>query len=155
LWCVSLDTNNIRKAAVKDFPELKGLVKELYETLENKEDMAVLLNQNKYIEILNDPNIEVLVAELDNTVVGYITLNFNRSLLNSGTTVIIHELVVTSELRNKGVGKELVNEAIERSKQLGCTEIGVGTEFTNEHARKFYKDCGFDELGVIFEKHLS
>ena len=49
---------------------------------------------------------------------------------------------------------KLINTAVKKCKYLGCSEIGVGTEFGNLYAREFYKACGFEEVGVIFEKIL-
>jgi ribosomal protein S18 acetylase RimI-like enzyme len=67
---------------------------------------------------------------------------------------LIDELVVASSFRDKGVGRELLDAAVEKCKQLGCSEVEVSTEFTNTKAKEFYKRCGFEERGVILEKDL-
>ena len=63
--------------------------------------------------------------------------------------------MVTKEHRGKGIGTLLVHYAIEISQHIGCSEIGVGTEYTNTQAREFYKHQGFKEVGVIFEMILE
>jgi len=150
-----LNKVHIRKANKSDYPMIKELVKELYATLDVKDGMDELLRRDKFEDILDDPKIEVLVAELNGLVIGYLTLNINKALLDSGSTAIIDELIVTNKYHGKGIGKKLVIAAIKTCKGLGCSEVGVGTEFSNQKAIKFYKDCGFTEIGVIFEKILK
>ena len=144
----------IRLAKKSDYEPLKGLVKELYETLDVKDGMDDELTQHKFEDILDENKIDVLVADVNDVVVGYLTLNFNKALLDLGSTAIIDELIVSKAYRGKGIGKKLIDTAVKKSKYLGCSEIGVGTEFGNSYAREFYKACGFEEVGVIFEKVL-
>jgi len=144
----------IRTATKSDYQIIKKLVKELYDTLDEKIGMVEHLPLKKFEDILNEPKIEILVADADNKVVGYLTINYNKSLLDVGATAIIDELIVTKAYQKRGIGKQLVNSAIKYATRHGCSEIGVGTESNNTLAKGFYKACGFKEIGVIFEKHL-
>jgi deoxycytidylate deaminase len=38
--------------------------------------------------------------------------------------------------------------------RLGCVELEVSTEKTNAAARRFYRQCGFDEDAVLLEMAL-
>jgi len=134
---------------------IKPLVEELYNTLEYQEGMDEELDQAKFANILNEPNIIIFVAEAAGVLIGYLTLGINKSLLDVGPTAIIEELMVTEDHRKKGVGKKLVEVAIDKCKQLACSEIGVGTESSNKKAKTFYSNIGFKEIGVIFEKILE
>lgn len=145
----------IRGAEESDYENIKELVKELYDYLDIKDGMDEELDKEKFEDILDDSKISVLVAERGKTIIGYLTLNFNKSLLDSGATAIIDELMVTKEHRGSGVGTLLVHYAIEICQHTGCSEIGVGTEYTNAQAREFYKRQGFKEVGVIFEMVLK
>jgi len=49
----------------------------------------------------------------------------------------------------------LLITAIEKCKQFGCCEVEVSTETENTKAREFYKKCGFEEVGVLFEVDLK
>jgi len=57
----------------------------------------------------------------------------------------IHELVILPEYRNKGIGKALVQKAIEyfKSRGLDTAELWVGDK--NTQALEFYKSLGFEE----------
>ena len=144
----------IRKASDSDYSEIKKLVKQLYDNLEVKDGKEKVLSFKKFSNLINDHSIMILVAKINSNTLGYLTLNFNKTLLDIGISAIIDELVIDTDFRGKGLGKRLVAEAVKNAKELGCSEIGVGTEIENTDARDFYKSCGFDEIGVIFEKHL-
>jgi GNAT superfamily N-acetyltransferase len=74
--------------------------------------------------------------------------------LHSGFSGLIDELIIAKSHRGKGIGKQLLSSAIEKSRQLGCCEVEVSTEKTNIKAREFYRQCGFIERGVFFEMDL-
>lgn len=145
---------NIREAIESDYKDVRELVKQLYDDLEVKDGMEKELKFDKFKNFIKDSDIIILVVETDGKIVAYLSLNFNKALLDIGTTAIIDELVVDQNHRRQGIGKRLINKAISKAKELNCSEIGVGTEFENKDAREFYNRCGFEEIGVIFEKHL-
>jgi ribosomal protein S18 acetylase RimI-like enzyme len=144
----------IRDAKESDYLDIKELVKQLYNDLDIKDGMEKELKIGKFKNLMKDSELIIYVADINDKVVGYLTINFNKALLDIGTTAIIDELVVHENYRRMGIGKRLVAKAVLRAEELGCSEIGVGTEFENKYAREFYKRCGFAEIGVIFEKHL-
>lgn len=150
-----MDEVKIRNAKGSDQPMIKGLVKELYDSLVVKDGMDEILTPEKFVEVLGDANTEVLVAEAKSLVVGYLTLNLNKTFLDASITAIIGEFVVSNEYHGQGIGKSLVEAAINRSIEFGCSEIGVGTETSNIKGREFYKACGFSERGVIFDMELT
>ena len=149
-----MDNILIREARQSDLPMIEKLMAELSDSVDNDEgfDMDVV-SENLRI-LLRDDSFHLLVAEANGSVVGVISLAIRRTILHSGPSGLIDELVVTGSYRGKGVGGQLINAAIEKCEKLGCCEIEVSTEFTNANARKFYNDCGFEERGVLFEKDL-
>jgi GNAT superfamily N-acetyltransferase len=68
---------------------------------------------------------------------------------------LIDELVVKETSRGSGIGKQLVQAAISRCRELGCSELEVSTEKSNVKARQFYKTCGFEEDAVLLELDLE
>jgi len=52
-------------------------------------------------------------------------------------------LAVKQELRRKGIGKELVKQALDAMKADGCDEIVLEAEVTNKGALKLYEGFGF------------
>jgi len=95
-----------------------------------------------------------LVAEINGAIIGLIHFTIRKTLLHSGPSGLIDELVVTRSYRSRGIGGQLIDAATQKCKQLGCCEVEVSTEFANTNAREFYRKCGFEERGVILEKDL-
>jgi len=144
----------IREAEGSDLPMIGELVMELVDAMEIRRGIEVDRVHERCRDILNEVNSYILVAEMGGAVVGFINFTTRKTLLHSAPSALIDELVVASSFRDKGVGRELLDAAVEKCKQLGCSEVEVSTEFTNTKAREFYKRCGFEERGVILEKDL-
>ena len=149
-----MDKIFIRKAKESDLPVIEKLALELMDSMENSELLdpkAILRNCE---DILKDNNSHILVVEVNDAIVGFINFTIRRTLLHGELSGLIDELVVGKEYQGRGIGKQLIDAAIEKCKQLGCCEVEVSTEFTNMKARRFYQSCGFEERGVILEKEL-
>ncbi len=155
-----MDSTLIREAKESDLSMIEKLVKELIKSLENKEGKGgkgginhTNISRN-FQDLLKDTHSYILVAELNETIVGFISFSIRKTLLHVAPSGLIDELIVNKNHRHKGIGKRLIYAAIEKCKHLGCCEVEVSTETTNDNARKFYKRCGFKERGVILEKDL-
>ena len=88
----------------------------------------------------------IWVAEENGRIVGFVASDGNWFSKREGKVVgAIHELIVLPEYRNKGIGKALVEKALEyfRSRGLDTAELWVGDE--NTGAIEFYKKLGFEE----------
>jgi ribosomal protein S18 acetylase RimI-like enzyme len=144
----------IRKMKESDLPTIGKLMAELIEAIDDTEGIDINLALENCRNLLNDADSYLLVAEDGDTVIGFINFMTHRTVLHSGLSGQIDELVVTKGYRDMGIGQQLVYAAIEECKQLGCCEIEVSTEKVNIKARDFYKKCGFEERGVILEVDL-
>ena len=96
----------------------------------------------------------MLVAKKDGKVIGFAQFYTHQTALNPKPCAALDELVVAKEYRRQGIGKLLIEKVIEECRKLDCFEVEVSTELANTIAQKFYKDCGFTEEAVLFEKHL-
>ncbi len=92
-------------------------------------------------DIAADPE-GVLVAELDGQVVGYITTIVDE------TTGIgrIPNLAVDASCQGRGVGKALINAALDRFREKGMEYAKIETLATNEVGSSLYPKAGFEEL---------
>lgn len=58
-------------------------------------------------------------------------------------------IIVDNNMRGKGYGKEIINQAIRYAKEnLNAEEINLGVFSNNEHAIWCYKAVGFEEVGL-------
>ena len=92
-------------------------------------------------DIADDPE-GVLVAEIDGEVVGYITTTLDEE---SGMGRIPN-LAVDASCQGRGIGKALINAALDRFEQAGMDYAKIETLATNEVGGALYPKAGFQEL---------
>jgi len=144
----------IREAKASDLLTIGKLTLKLIEAMGDTEGIDIKLIAENCRDLLSEANSHILVAEIKGVVVGFVNFTTRKTILHRGLSGLIDELIVAKSYRGKGVGKQLLSGAIEKSRQLGCCELEVSTEKTNIKAREFYKQCGFTERGVLFEIDL-
>ncbi len=144
----------IREATESDLPAIGKLLKDLADAMDNTEGIDTGIAIKTCEHLLNDASSHILVAAKEKSPVGFINFTVRQTILHRSPSASIDELVVAEEYRSKGVGKQLVLAAIEKCRQLGCCEVEASTEKTNLEAREFYKQCGFEERGMLFEADL-
>jgi len=144
----------IREARESDLLTIKKLTLELIEAMGNTEGIDIKLIAENCQNLLSEDNSHILVAEIEGVVVGFVNFTTRKTILHRGLSGLIDEIIIAKSYRGKGLGKQLLLSAIEKSRQLGCCEVEVSTEKTNIKAREFYRQCGFTERGVLFEIDL-
>jgi GNAT superfamily N-acetyltransferase len=137
-----------------DLDAIVSLLRELADTVEDQGGIDVEATAANLTALLGDANSHLLVARKAGEVVGFINFTVRRTALHAGSSGLIDELVVRSNLRGSGVGRSLVAAAADTCRRLGCVELEVSTEKTNAAARRFYRQCGFDENAVLLEMEL-
>jgi len=98
---------------------------------------------------LHGASHQILVAELDGKVVGVLHQIFYLDILNAGLNSHINFLLVEEEHRGRGIGSQLLNEAIKGAKEEGCIETHVDTIY--KEAAEFYRKRGFKDDGIWLE----
>ena len=144
----------IRRAKESDLPVIQKLLEDLIDAMDDTEGIDTGIALKNCERLLNDAGSHFLVAAREGTPVGFINFAVRQTVLHQSPSALIDELVVAEEYRGKGVGRRLVQAAIEKCRQLGCCEVEVSTEKTNLKAREFYKQGGFEEIGTLFEVDL-
>jgi 8-oxo-dGTP diphosphatase len=92
------------------------------------------------------PAIDVLVADVDGEVVGFLVLVFVPAL--SGLRALIDDQAVDPGYQRQGLGAALVEAAIQRASRRGATHLLVDTSRGDPSVRDFYAACGFDIEGI-------
>jgi 8-oxo-dGTP diphosphatase len=90
--------------------------------------------------------MDVLVAERDGQVVGFLALSFVSVL--SGLRALIDDLAVDPAYQRQGIGAALVEAAVQRADRRGATHLLVDTSRGDPDTRDFYRACGFED-GVV------
>jgi len=89
------------------------------------------------------PTTELAVAEDEaGTVVGYVTMDFDPETKIGW----IHNLSVSAELRGQGLGRQLLEHALDRFRAAGMTVAKIETLEQNPIGRHLYPSLGFREV---------
>jgi len=89
-------------------------------------------------------NGECRVAEEAGEIIGVYVL-----IKLSDTTMEIINIAVDEQKQGQGVGKELIRDAIQTAKMLGCETLEVGTGNSSIDQLAFYQKCGFRMEAII------
>ena len=103
-------------------------------------------NSEKFLNIVNNPNIDLYVVEDNNKLVGYMDCGAPYRPYKEFKQEI-GLLYLLKEYQRKGIGKELFNLAVNKIKENGYNEFFVCCNKYNINAQEFYKKMG----GVIGE----
>ena len=91
-----------------------------------------------------DKNNFLMVAEMDNKVVGTLQLSYITYLTyQGGKRAFIEGVRTDNDYRGKGIGKELVNWAITKARTDGCHVVQLTTDKQRPDAVAFYQKLGF------------
>lgn len=136
----------IRPGEKQDIPAMMELVKELavYEKAADQVTNTVeAMTEDGFGE---HPIFGSFVAEVDGNIVG-ISIFYNRYSTWKGKRLYLEDIVVTSGLRGKGVGKGLFEATVAKARETGCTGMMWQVLDWNQSAIEFYEKYGtrFDE----------
>jgi glucosamine-phosphate N-acetyltransferase len=99
-----------------------------------------------FIDSLTANHQIFVIEDIENKkIIGTITVLIEKKLIhNLGSVCHIEDVVVDTSIRNKGLGKLLVNKAIEISNEHKCYKTILDCEAKNEG---FYEKCNFVKKG--------
>ncbi len=132
----------IREARAED----EARVMELLPLIPSNMDMTPAQVQASAQRFRESLAMDVLVAEADGKVVGFLSLSFVPAL--SGLRALIDDLAVDPAYRRQRIGAALMEAAIQRADRRGATCLLVDTSRGDPAARDFYQACGFEAGGV-------
>jgi len=96
------------------------------------------------------------VADIDGEVAGYVTLKPATELQASDHVLHITGLAVASAAQRRGVGRALLDAAIEEARRRGARRLTLRVLGGNVAARRLYERSGFVVEGVLRgEFHLD
>lgn len=136
----------IRQAVARDTEQLVALAEQLIPLKEGATRDALLRTA------LHDPACTIFVAEADDRLVGFIEVRVVHDFVESAPIAIIHNLIVETDYRRRGVGSQLIQRVKDEVEQRNVTETHVWTEFDNHPALVFYTRHGFRLRGLLLER---
>jgi GNAT superfamily N-acetyltransferase len=90
------------------------------------------------------------VAEIDETIVGYLLASFHGTLFANRPVAWVEEIMVAEAKRRSGIGRALMGEAERWAKGIPTAYIGLATR----RAGEFYEALGYEQSASFFNKLL-
>lgn len=149
-----MTSHAIVEATEADLPTVVALLAELSSSLERQHDLDQQQLIANCLSIIHNPNAFMLLAREGEETLGLIVYSIRRTALHPGPSALVDEIIVNQEHQGRGIGSSLLIAAIDRCRQLGCCEIEVSTEMSNDEAKAFYLASGFSGEAILFEMDL-
>lgn len=151
-------TINIKKCALEDSRQLQEISYETFnETFKHQNSPE---NMNAYLEkAFNLKQLEKELANIssqflfvyfNNEVAGYLKVNTDdaQSEEMDEESLEIERIYIKNKFQKHGLGKYLLNHAMEIAKERNKKKIWLGVWEKNENAIAFYKKMGFVQTGA-------
>ncbi|MBN6531664.1 GNAT family N-acetyltransferase [Acinetobacter pittii] len=140
---------NIRSAKSEDTQAICDLLKQM------GYPQPLALIQEKFEILHNDSNSQILIAEERGKIYGFLSLYFIPQIALQGDFAKICYLCVDENMRSKGVGHLLVQEAERLARQRGCDRMELHSGMQRPLAHQFYLREGYIEAPKYFRKALN
>lgn len=131
----------IREAKIEDSQAITDL------TLQLEHDITLDETKERLEHILKDKSQVILVAEVNNKVLGYANVKVNYELLN-GIQARLEGLVVDSNTRGLGIGRKLMEKVDDWSRKQGSRTLKFVSNMKRVEAHGFYEKIGYEKSKV-------
>lgn len=105
---------------------------------------------------LDVPRAAVFIAEAEDAVVGYVyvALESYDYMSLRGPAGIVHDVIVDPKFRGRGVGRALLEAALDYFRANGMTQVVLATAQRNEAAQRFFASAGFRPTMIEMTREL-
>ena len=147
----------VREATLADLPSVLGL----YAQPEMDQGKALPLHEAQQVwkQFASYPNYHLYVAcpvNEPDLVWGSYALLIMHNLAHWGTpSAIAEDVVVHPERHRLGIGRQMMADAMARSKQAGCYKLVLSSNQKRKNAHAFYESLGFQRHGYSFLMDLT
>jgi ribosomal protein S18 acetylase RimI-like enzyme len=95
--------------------------------------------------LLRDADTEFLLASPDDDAppAGVCQLRYRLSVWTGAPDCWLEDLFVRADARGRGLGRSLVEAAVERARKRGCLRIELDVNEENREALALYRGAGF------------
>lgn len=155
IFAIILNTIYFIKMEIKIIKQITDEVIEgLQILLPQLSPSATSIPDNNHLKkVINSESITLFIAEEDNKIVGTLTLAIYPTPLTQKAW--IEDVVTDNAIRGKGIGKLLIEAALDHAKKLGIEKVDLTSSNDRIAAHGLYKKTGFDKRDTtVFRKYL-
>jgi GNAT superfamily N-acetyltransferase len=140
----------IRKANSGDLEQILAVYRDA--GLDTPQQTYTLTSANAVFEKMHTyPNYSVYVAETKKQIVGTFALLVMDNLAKAGApSAIIEDVAVVQAYQRQGIGKRMMQFAIEQCKKDKCYKVSLSSNELRVNAHQFYESLGFARHGFSF-----
>jgi diamine N-acetyltransferase len=151
-------TKKIKTCSLEDLQTLREISIETFNDTFKEQNSPE--NMNAYLEKafnlkqlekeLSNSSSQFLLVYINNEIAGYLKININdaQSEDMGDESLEIERIYIQNNFQKHGLGKLLINKAIEIAIEHNKQKIWLGVWEENENAIKFYKKMGFVQTGT-------
>jgi PhnO protein len=140
----------IRRVIETDFEVVYDFINTLEECVFDKESQHAI-----FIENLSNPKHIFLLAEINQTPIGFLSCHVQNLIHHGGLVGEIQEMFVDENYRSQQIGTQLLNKLKSIAMQNNLLQIEVTSSFKREKAHAFYEREGFPHTHKKFVFKVS
>lgn len=147
----------IRAAIRSDLGAILRLLRELGDTTHTQSAYVRMSSAavRAWTRMENDPDRTVLVAERRNQIIGTLDLLVVANLTHDAQPwAVVDNLVVDPDTRLQGIGRALMEDALDRATRAGCYKVELLSHESRQGAPRFYTALGFADSAEGFRRYL-
>ncbi|MGN9803527.1 N-acetyltransferase family protein [Micromonospora sp. L32] len=100
--------------------------------------------ERAFADITADPRNHLIVADEAGELVGCMQITYIPGLGRHGAErSLIESVRVRSDLRGRGLGRRMMEWAVDQARQRGCALVQLTTDKARADAHRFYRSLGF------------
>lgn len=142
---MNLNIQILKKPTPKALKDVSSLMRQISLTSVPPKPLSI----SSFREILNQSAVNFITAsKSDGEIVAILILYFIR--IPSGLTAILEDLVVDEKYHKWGVGRLVVEKAIEIAQKNKARHLSLRTNPIREEANKLYQAMGFNIMKTNF-----
>src|SRR5512135_1615376 len=112
----------IRQAVRADLPQILEIYHELTEDPSDK--ISIDEAGKKFEKLMSYPDYKLYVAGFEYQIIGTFALLIMDNLAHRGEpSSIVEDVAIRREWQRKGIGREMMKYAMEKSRQKGCYKM--------------------------------
>jgi GNAT superfamily N-acetyltransferase len=139
----------LRAAAREDLPELARFIQAYYRFEGIPFDLYRL--ERGLVPLLERRDLgRVWLVDVNGVAAGYFILCFGYSIEKGGRDAMIDEFFIDPAYRNRGVGRQVLEQVIAEARALGIVSLFLEVSRDNAAAQRRYAAAGF----VLRDKYL-
>ena len=144
------DSISCRKASKPDLREILRLYAQ--PEMDNGKVLSITEAERILEKIEAYPDYAIYVAVYRDEIIGSFGLLIMNNLGHLGApSAVIEDVVVDPKWQRQGVGKMMMQRALQICEEKGCYKATVSSNLKRERAHAFYTALGFEFYGYSFQ----